>query len=290
MSKLPITAGGPRQLSASHGLKFNLDWITRPLFGVVLAAIAIGAIAAGSYWFAAITAVVAVAAGREWLRMTGGRVDLLDVIIAGAALALALLAVVAFRGQPVAWLILAIGTLVIFFSARLRGARAVWQAAGVLYLGIPVAAIVALRTVPANGAWLVAGFLLIVWSTDTGALIAGNLIGGPRIAPALSPNKTWSGTLGGIVTAAIVEAVYVSLLGGDAALGALYTVFVSAVAHGGDLFESWVKRRFQVKDSGGLIPGHGGVLDRVDSTLSAGLFVAILVFVFHLDPLFGAHP
>jgi phosphatidate cytidylyltransferase len=134
------------------------------------------------------------------------------------------------------------------------------------------------------------GLFLIVWSTDTGALISGNLIGGPKLTPILSPNKTWSGTLGGILAAGIVEAIYIGVLGGSAWRGAIYALAVAAIAHGGDLFESWVKRTFRYKDSGGLIPGHGGVLDRIDSILAASVAVGFAVFSFGLDPLFGAHP
>jgi phosphatidate cytidylyltransferase len=106
----------------------------------------------------------------------------------------------------------------------------------------------------------------------------------------LSPNKTWAGTLGGIVTAAVVEAVYVGILGGSPVLAFAYGAGISVVAHSGDLFESWVKRSFNRKDSGSLIPGHGGMLDRIDSTLFAVSALALLVLVFQLHPLFGAHP
>ena len=285
-----FTANAPSQLPGLHGLKFSFDWITRPVFGLALAAVAIGSIAAGSYWFAAVAALAAVAAAREWHRMVGNPDFTREVFIAAPALVLALFAMAALPKSVAPWAILAAASAAVYVSARLRGVRPLWQASGVLYLGVPAAAIVALRTLAPHGAWVIVGVLLVVWATDTGALVAGNLIGGPRLAPVLSPNKTWSGTLGGIATAAIVEAIYVGVLGGDAALGAVYAVFVSIVAHGGDLFESWVKRCFRLKDSGGLIPGHGGVLDRIDSTLSAGAFVAIMVFAFNLDPLFGAHP
>jgi phosphatidate cytidylyltransferase len=129
-----------------------------------------------------------------------------------------------------------------------------------------------------------------VWATDTGALVVGNLVGGPKLAPVLSPNKTWSGTIGGIVAAAIAEAIFIAIIGGHAGAAALFGAGLAVFAHFGDLFESWVKRRFHTKDSGALIPGHGGVLDRIDSTLFAAVALEIAVFVFHLDPLFGASP
>jgi phosphatidate cytidylyltransferase len=157
-------------------------------------------------------------------------------------------------------------------------------------LGIPSLAILTLRETPPHGAWLVGALFAVVWATDTGALVVGNLVGGPKLAPVLSPNKTWSGTIGGIIAAAIAESIFIAIIGGPADAAALFGAGLAVFAHLGDLFESWVKRRFHTKDSGGLIPGHGGVLDRIDSTLCAAVALTIAVFVFHLDPLFGASP
>ncbi|MDE2494021.1 MAG: phosphatidate cytidylyltransferase, partial [Alphaproteobacteria bacterium] len=151
-------------------------------------------------------------------------------------------------------------------------------------------AILVLREVPPHGAWLIGALFAVVWATDTCALIVGNLVGGPKFVPQLSPNKTWSGTIGGIAAAAVAEAIFIAVIGGDAGAAALFGAVLAMFAHLGDLFESWVKRRFHLKDSGSLIPGHGGVLDRIDSTLAAVVALEIAVFVFHLDPLFGARP
>jgi phosphatidate cytidylyltransferase len=137
---------------------------------------------------------------------------------------------------------------------------------------------------------MIAGLFIVVWATDTGALVVGNLVGGPRLAPHLSPNKTWSGTIGGMAAAAAAEAVFIAVIGGHAVAAAMFAAGLAAVAHLGDLFESWVKRSFHIKDSGSLIPGHGGVLDRIDSTLFAVVALAIVVFALHFDPLFGARP
>jgi phosphatidate cytidylyltransferase len=117
--------------------------------------------------------------------------------------------------------------------------------------------------------------------------VFGKLIGGPRIAPKLSPGKTWAGTIGGSLSGALVFAFFIAVLGFDVTLGALYAFFFSFVAHAGDLLESMVKRRFGTKDSGGMIPGHGGVLDRLDSTFAAAIVLAVLVFGAGFNPLFG---
>jgi phosphatidate cytidylyltransferase len=138
--------------------------------------------------------------------------------------------------------------------------------------------------------WIILGVFLVVWAADTGALVAGKVLKGPKLAPVLSPNKTWSGTLGGVAAAAAVEAIFIAVLGGSAWRAALYGAGLAVVAHAGDLFESFVKRRFHRKDSGTMIPGHGGVLDRIDSMLAAALGVALLVLVLGADPLFGASP
>lgn len=284
-----LLAGGTRPFENIRRLKFNLDWITRPVFGIALAAAALGAIAWGSYPFACFVAVGAIAGAREWHRMVGHPVFAREVFVTAVTIAAVVITFLALQSSLVPWLVLLAGTLTAFVSASLRGARATWQAGGVLYLGVPALSLVALRSVSPHGAYVIVGLMLAVWATDTGALIAGNLIGGARLAPVLSPNKTWSGTLGGIVAASIVEAGYIAILHGHPAWGALYGAFIATIGHAGDLFESWVKRRFQFKDSGGLIPGHGGVLDRIDSTLAASSAVALAVFASGFDPTFGAH-
>ena len=179
--------------------------------------------------------------------------------------------------------------LVLALSAT-RRSRPLWQAAGVLYIGLPSLAVVLLREIPVRGGWLIGLLFVVVWATDTAAFVIGKLVGGPKLAPILSPNKTWSGIIGGVAMAAAASAVFITLIGGDPARAALFGAALSVVAHLGDLFESWVKRRFHLKNSGALIPGHGGVLDRIDSTLAAALAMQIAVFLFGLDPLFGARP
>jgi phosphatidate cytidylyltransferase len=212
------------------------------------------------------------------------------MFITALAVSFALLALTLWPHGWFGWVILGFSAALAFASATARRAHRFWQAGGVLYIGIPALSLVAARALAPHGAWLIIGLFLAVWATDTGALVAGNLIGGPKLAPVLSPNKTWAGTLGGVAAAAIVEAIYVGALGGKAIPAFFYGAALAIVAHGGDLFESWVKRRFSRKDSGSLIPGHGGALDRIDSTLSAAVAFAVIALVFKLDLLFGAQP
>lgn len=279
-----------RHLAPMHGLRFSQDWITRPLFGVLLAALVIAADFKGPQYLAIFVALGAVFAVREWHRMVWPQSYLFEMALSAITIIGALLALILWPREVFAWALLGTGAVLALVAAVVRGENPAWQAGGILYLGIPALAMIATRAIPTNGAWLIVGLFLIVWATDTGALIAGNLIGGPKLVPVLSPNKTWAGTLGGIAAAAIVEAIYVGVLGGNPVLGSVYGAGISVVAHTGDLFESWVKRSFKRKDSGSLIPGHGGILDRVDSTLFAVSALTVLVLVFNLDPLFGAHP
>jgi phosphatidate cytidylyltransferase len=213
--------------------------------------------------------------------------------VAGTALtsvtaALAVLVLMWMREAWPAILVVILGGCIAAALARIQNQHPLWQALGVLYLGLPALALVSLRVFPNRGALVIIGLFLIVWATDTGALIFGKLIGGARMAPKLSPGKTWAGTIGGSVTAAVIFGLYILLLNGIVWGAALFALFFSIAAHAGDLFESFVKRRFGLKNSGSLIPGHGGVLDRMDSTIFASILLALLVFVAHFDILFGA--
>ncbi|WP_085784736.1 phosphatidate cytidylyltransferase [Candidatus Nucleicultrix amoebiphila] len=117
--------------------------------------------------------------------------------------------------------------------------------------------------------WHFLQILILVIASDVGAFFVGTLIGGPKLAPAISPNKTWSGALGGFCAAILVTTLF-SLVLNVEAIPAAFLVFYAILAQGGDLLESWVKRRLAVKDTSSLIPGHGGLLDRFDSLLPIG--------------------
>jgi phosphatidate cytidylyltransferase len=291
VSKSPniIAADQPPRPSL-RTLRFSRDWITRPVFAVVLAFVVIAAIYGGTPYLAVVVAVAAFAAAREWHRIVGGGVAGPELAPTTLAIWLMLIAFLLWPHGIAPYVVLLCGTFLVLALSMTRRSRPLWRAGCVLYLGIPSLAILALRDTPPHGAWLIGALFAVVWATDTGALVVGNLVGGPKLAPVLSPNKTWSGTIGGIVAAAIAESVFIAIIGGHAGAAALFGAALAVFAHVGDLFESWVKRRFHTKDSGGLIPGHGGVLDRIDSTLCAVVALEIAVFVFRLDPLFGASP
>ena len=267
-----------------------MDWITRPLFGFALAGIAILTLIAPEY-FAGLVVVFTALAAYEWHRMVAeGHAYRVQTALTSLTAASAVIVLLLSREAWAALLVIAIGAIVAITLARHNGENPIWQAAGVVYLGVPALALVSLRTFPDRGWQVIVGLFMIVWATDTGALIFGNLIGGPRMAPKLSPSKTWAGTIGGSITAALIFGLYILVLNNQFWKAALFALVFSATAHAGDLFESFVKRRFGIKNSGSLIPGHGGVLDRMDSTLAAGVALAILMFVFHFNPLFGVAP
>jgi phosphatidate cytidylyltransferase len=282
------TSVGEDHAPGYRAIRWNMDWVTRPLFGLVLAGIAIWALFYSLNFFAGMVVVITVLAAYEWHRMVGARPPyLVETFVTSVTAAIAVIILLMWHQVWPALLAVAIGAVVAIIVARNRRQNSFWQAFGVIYLGPPALALVSLRVFETRGASVIVGLFLIVWATDTGALIFGNLIGGPRLAPILSPSKTWAGTIGGSVTAALVFGLYILLLNSVFWMPALFALVFSSVAHAGDLFESFVKRRFGIKNSGALIPGHGGVLDRMDSTLSASVVLALLVFLAHFNPLFG---
>jgi phosphatidate cytidylyltransferase len=151
------------------------------------------------------------------------------------------------------------------------GGPALWLGAGVVYVGLAGVGLIWLRGVGEAGRASVLFVVLVVWASDIGAYMVGRLVGGPKLAPAISPNKTWSGALGGLAAAIAAGAAVAAWADPSSGLGrvALVAGLLGIAAAAGDLFESGIKRHFHVKDSSGLIPGHGGLLDRVDGLLAA---------------------
>jgi phosphatidate cytidylyltransferase len=164
--------------------------------------------------------------------------------------------------------------------------RILWLIIGLFYISLPCLALLSLRANPTFGKEILFWLLSIVWAADTGAYIFGRLIGGWKLAPVISPNKTWAGFIGGIILASIFGSLIALLLMLEASITMLaLSAFIGALSQIGDLVESWFKRYFEVKDTGNIIPGHGGLLDRVDGLLMAA-FVVFIIELLSQDGIF----
>ncbi len=269
------------------------DLPARAASGVVLGAIMVGALVFGGVVFSVVVSAAAIWALREWHRLiNAGRLARETIPTALAIMAAA--ALVHFPGGVhLALLAIVAGGLAAAASASLRRLPFLWpipwHAFGALYIGLTVMSLVILREEP-RGAVLVGGLFVAVWSADTAALVFGRLIGGPKLAPVLSPNKTWAGFLGGTAAAGAAEALYAYLVGGSPSEALPFGIALALIGHSGDLFESWVKRQFHAKNTGSLIPGHGGMLDRIDSLLFAAPVCAALIYYAGYNPFAGAAP
>lgn len=243
---------------------------TRVASGLVMAVPALAAVYFGSPFTDAMVAVAAVILSWEWCRLCDERGRRHPFVFTAAAIVCAV-ASLPWIGATGAVLMLIAAAVAMHAVTRGRS----WLSAGVLYLGLPGVAFLWLRSDPIHGRDTILWLLAVVWASDIGAYAIGRWIGGPKLAPSVSPGKTWAGTLGGLVCSAGTAAAVAVALGASSLWGAAIAgIVLGAVAQGGDLFESWVKRRFGVKDAGALIPGHGGLLDRVDALLTATVGLA----------------
>jgi len=175
-------------------------------------------------------------------------------------------------------IVLMFGAIVVFFLERNSGAHGrILMFGGTIYIGAALLAAGWLR-MQSDGIMLFFWLVAMVIATDVGAYIAGRSIGGPKLAPAISPNKTWAGLFGGMMAAAIISTVFASYLGNALPEAIVLGGVLAIVAQMGDLLESWLKRQSGYKDSSSLIPGHGGVLDRMDGFLAATPTFAFYIY------------
>ncbi|MBK9078088.1 MAG: phosphatidate cytidylyltransferase [Hyphomicrobium sp.] len=247
----------------------------RIVSGVAVGAIALAVLYWGSVPFAILLAAIAGAMSWEWGRIVrGGDTDIFTVLHIATAVAAALLASFGMAGLAVA--LIAIGAITVAALAAGSGYAGL-TGAGVLYTGLPVIALEWLRSDGALG-WLAVLFVLIsVVVTDTAAYFTGRGVGGPKLWPAVSPNKTWSGLLGGVTAAALAGALFPYATGsGSPVWMAALGLFLGLIAQGGDLAESALKRHFGRKDASELIPGHGGFMDRMDGVVTASVAAALI--------------
>jgi phosphatidate cytidylyltransferase len=246
----------------------------RILSAGVLAPLAIFTAYRGGWAFVVFWSVAAIAVLWEWTTMVVGASQRLMFSSCGAAIAIA--GFVAGLGRPVvAILMVGLGGLAAAIFAP--DERRVWVTAGIGYAGALLLAPVFLRADDMFGFAVIVLLFAIVWTTDVPAYFAGRALGGPKLLPVVSPKKTWSGAIVGVIGAMLVALFVARLFGSFDTMTIIITAFVlSVVSQCGDLLESWVKRKFGAKDSSRLIPGHGGVMDRLDGFWAAAIVACII--------------
>lgn len=263
--------------AASAGTKpAPSNLVMRVLAALVLAPLTIAIAYAGGWLWALLVTLVSIGLFAEWLM----------VVAAGsAALTGAGTVVIAMMGASVAFGALKtsvvtglIGGAIVTLIAR---GKFVWAATGFAYASAALLASILVRKDLVNGFVALMFVLLVVWATDIGGYFAGRSIGGPKLWPRVSPKKTWSGALGGFAASLAVAAGFAACGFGKMTPLLVVSAILSVVSALGDLFESAVKRRFGVKDSSHLIPGHGGLLDRLDGFVAAILMAWIIGFLRH---------
>lgn len=247
----------------------------RIVSGVVVGLIAFAVLYWGSGPFAILLGAIAAAMSWEWGRIVRGRdADTITGLHIATSVVAAGLAAFGMAGLAIA--IVAIGAITASALAVGRS-NAALTGAGVLYTGLPVIALEWLRSDDSFGLLAVLFVLVVVVVTDTAAYASGRTLGGPKLWPAVSPNKTWAGLVGGVSAAAVAGAIFPLLTGsGSPAWLAALGLILGLVAQAGDLAESALKRHFGRKDASDLIPGHGGFMDRMDGIVTASVAAALI--------------
>lgn len=252
--------------------------------GLVLAPIAIGAIWLGSHAYLLLLLVALLVGAQEWVSLTAPKPTSRRLLLTSLLALIAMFVCLEATRPDWDWAIILLSIPVLYVLARIKKCELPWlTATGTAYLGLSLLSLWWLRGATDNeqGRELVLYLFFSVWAVDTGAYIAGKSIGGPKLAPILSPNKTWAGLIGGMVSAALVGYGWAIWAGAAQPLFALFLgAPLAIVAQIGDIAESALKRRFGAKDSGSIIPGHGGMLDRIDGLLlAAPLFCLFQYFI-----------
>jgi phosphatidate cytidylyltransferase len=263
----------PQPATAPAGEGPRRELILRVVSAALLAPLAVGVTWLGGWCFFAFWTLAAGVILWEWRGIVADRAAS-GGLGECAVLAACIAAMVGFGGAAV--LILLYGAVVECLAAR-TGRPRLWLAAGIVYAGaLPVACIL-LRADARYGFVAIVFLFAVTWATDILAYFVGRLAGGPKLWRRVSPNKTWSGAIGGAAGAMVagLAVVHLAQIANSLAVAGL-ALLLSAASQAGDLFESALKRRFGVKDAGHIIPGHGGIMDRLDGFLAAAVLAAII--------------
>jgi phosphatidate cytidylyltransferase len=271
VTPLDVAPGGaePR----AHPRKSEMT--TRLASAVVMAVLALASVLISLWTFVALVIAAGVTVAWEWGRLV--RKASFDGIAALQSAAVAAVAVTLALSQPT----LALGALAAALAGTvllgLSSATLGWSLAGIVYSVLPASAMVWLRANPELGPTALLYLLVVAWTTDTASYAGGRLIGGRKLAPQISPQKTWAGLIVGTLAPAVVGFAFALYLEDTSAWRlALVSVAIAAACQIGDLSESAAKRRFGAKDMSNLIPGHGGLLDRIDGLLIAAIAAALI--------------
>ena len=261
----------------------------RIITSIILIPSALAAVYAGGWVLAVWAGAAGFAMAREWTRIVhrdarlGWRFALHGLAIVSSQILLV-------AGEPnlaIASILFAafIGSLI----AQRREERSVWLIAGIIFVAAPCLAFASLRATVPFGFETVVWLLCVVWATDSAAFLAGSAVGGPKLAPLISPNKTWAGAAAGLVAGIFAGFILALLAGQYVSLAFMAASAALAVlTQCGDLAESFLKRRFGVKDASDLIPGHGGALDRLDGMIFATSGLALFVICTGFSPVIWA--
>lgn len=247
----------------------NADLPVRALVGTLLIAVAAAALWWGGFAFWLLVAIVGIIMIGEWGGLHRASPEQKRLAQYALTVPVAIMAPVAAGPGFLAFGLL-LGAMFFIAIVTRNGMLGI----GALYVGLPVLALLALRGAE-QGLLLAFWAMALVWACDIGAYFAGRTFGGPKLMPAVSPNKTWAGLIGGVAGAGLFGAI-LTIVGLDWRLASA-TPLLAVLAQSGDLYESWLKRCAGVKDSGNLLPGHGGLLDRLDGLVPVAPVAALLV-------------
>jgi phosphatidate cytidylyltransferase len=267
------TPSGDNQPSTKSGPVPEL--LKRLASAFVLAAVALGAVFLSPWSFLALVIVAGGLLLWEWGSATRG--NGFDGTALVEAVSLTVLAVfVALGRYDLGFLILGATAFVVAYSAADRS-RALWAVGGLGYVALPAAALIWLRSDPEYGLTAILFLLAVAWTTDTASYVGGRSLGGPKLAPRVSPKKTWSGFIVGTLTPALVGYGFALYLGDTSPVAlTLIAIGLALSCQMGDLLESKVKRLLGIKDMSQLIPGHGGLFDRIDSLLLTSVVAGLI--------------
>ncbi len=268
---------GPADEAAATVRPRRSGWTTvrqRVISALVMVPPVVAVVIVGWPWFEIMLAIAAAVMAWEWSTVCCGRRGVLGVLLILVAAAVPLM-VAPLGGW--ALLVPLLGVLPALYRVEVDRRRPLWIAAGSLYIGVPA---MALAWIHADAGWAtVLWLMVVVWATDVFAYVFGRAIGGPHLWPRVSPNKTWAGLIGGVGCATLLGGLAGLALGAPGLTTAGLALLLGLVSQAGDLFESAFKRRFRVKDSGDLIPGHGGLLDRADGLVAAAPLLALILLM-----------